>query len=168
MQYAVTGFPTYYRLTIRGVCFCAAVVIVLLAGISGCGMKSSPVPPGVIVPKAVSQLSVQRAGDGISLTWTMPVGIADLTGFRILRSELETGGADCPGCPREYLLLADLSPGSRQLVRESGGMYRYNDFTVRPGYLYAYRVAACYGSGNCSEAQDIAELKYDDTESHSK
>ena len=161
MKYAVTGFPTYFRRTMGGFSLFAALLIFSLSHLSGCGKKANPLPPDVILPKGVSQLSVHRTGEGIGLAWTMPAEAAGVTGFRILRSELETAGGDCPGCPREYALLADLSPGARELVRESGGKYRYNDFMVKRGRLYSYRVVACHGSGICSDAPDSVELKYD-------
>ena len=133
----------------------------LLLVLFSCGKKADPVLPGVFLPGAVSEFRVQRIAEGISLTWVMPGEAGGVTRFRILRSELETGGAGCPGCPREYLLIDDLAPGARQLVREAGGMHRYNDFTVRPGRLYTYRVMVCYGSDVCSEARDSADIKFD-------
>lgn len=161
MKYATTGFPRFCRRTIGGFSLLAAFLIFSLSCLDGCGKKADPLPPDVVLPKAVSQLSAHRAGEGISLVWAVPAEDAGVTGFRILRSELETGGADCPGCPREYVLLADLAPGTRELVKESGGKYRYNDFAVRQGRRYSYRVIACYGSGICSEARESSEIKYD-------
>jgi hypothetical protein len=150
-----------YPRTIKGISFWTAVVMVLLTALSGCGLKTDPVLPDLVLPKAVSQLHAERTKLGISITWTKPAEVPEVTGFRIARSEIETAGGDCPGCPRDYVLLADLSPGARELTREGGGTYRYGDFTVRPGRLYSYRIAACYGSGMCSEALESAEIKYD-------
>lgn len=141
--------------------FPVALVMTLLVLLSGCGKKADPVLPTVFVPRPVSDLSVQRIAEGINLSWAMAAEARDVARFRILRSELEAGGAGCPGCPREYLLIDDLAPGDRQLIREGGGKYRYNDFTVRPGRLYTYRVMACYGRDSCSEARESAEIKFD-------
>jgi hypothetical protein len=135
--------------------FPVALAMAFLIILSGCGKKADPVLPTVFLPRAVSELRVQRVGAGISLTWEMPVEARGVTRFRILRSEHETGGT------REYLLIDDLAPDAPQLVRERGGKYRYNDFTVRPGRTYAYRVQACYEPELCSEARDSAEMKFD-------
>ncbi len=156
MRDAMTAFPV----RIKGIPFWTAVLTVFLTALYGCGLKRDPVPPGVVLPQAVLKPAAQLTELGISLTWTAPADAVDLTGFRIWRSEIEVAGADCPGCPRDYTLLTDLPPGARQLSREGGGKYRYNDYAVRPGRLYTYRIAACYGSGMCSEAADTADIKF--------
>ncbi len=150
-------------LGVRGLSCCFAMsALVLVSVVLGCGLKRDPVPAGVALPQAVSDLKVQRSDLGISVEWTMPADAANLAGFQIWRSEIETAGDSCPGCPREYLLLADLSLSERALVVETGGRFRYNDFTVQPGRLYAYRVVACYETGLCSEAQESPWIKFNE------
>lgn len=46
---------------------CWAAVI-----LSGCGTPGAPLPPSLNLPQAVTDLAANRAGDQITLTWTMP------------------------------------------------------------------------------------------------
>jgi len=140
--------------------FPAAVILIVLVMVGiGCGKKADPIPPKAVAPKAATELAVQGTGSGISVAWTMPANAVDVTGFRILRGELPAGDAGCPGCPREFGLIADLTPGVRELANE-GGRYRYHDGGVKDGRYYTYRVIACYRSGICSAPQESAEIQF--------
>jgi hypothetical protein len=53
----------------------AAVVFAALGAafaVSGCGMPAAPAPPSLKLPNPVTDLAAIRAGDQVSLTWTMP------------------------------------------------------------------------------------------------
>lgn len=52
----------------------AAVPVVLTAGLAfaGCGTPGAPLPPSLKLPDPVTDLSASRAGNQVSLTWTMP------------------------------------------------------------------------------------------------
>ena len=41
-------------------------------GLAGCGLPAAPQPPSLKLPVPVSDLNAIRAGDQVSLTWTMP------------------------------------------------------------------------------------------------
>lgn len=57
------GFASYL--------FSAAVFALLT--VAGCGAPGEPVPPSPPVPVAVTDLAAQQAGDGVELTFTLPV-----------------------------------------------------------------------------------------------
>lgn len=40
--------------------------------LAGCGMPAAPQPPSLHLPEPVNDLTAQRAGNDVSLTWTMP------------------------------------------------------------------------------------------------
>jgi hypothetical protein len=52
----------------------AALPFALAAGfaLAGCGTPGAPQPPSLNLPVAVSDLAANRAGNRVSLTWTMP------------------------------------------------------------------------------------------------
>jgi hypothetical protein len=52
----------------------AAMVCLLAMGtaLAGCGMPGAPLPPTLNLPVRVTNLSAVRAGDQVTLTWTMP------------------------------------------------------------------------------------------------
>jgi hypothetical protein len=58
--------------------WCAAVLLGL-GGLllSGCGTPGAPQPPSLKLPERVADLTAERAGDSVSLHWTMPKKTTD-------------------------------------------------------------------------------------------
>jgi hypothetical protein len=50
----------------------SAAAVALGAVLAGCGMPGAPMPPSLNLAVPVNDLSAARAGDQVSLTWTMP------------------------------------------------------------------------------------------------
>lgn len=139
--------------------FLVTAVFFLTVFCLGCGKKGNPVPPEITTPAAVSDLSVRTAEEGIILGWSVPKSNTDVAGFKIYRSEMEIEGDSCPGCPREYSLIADLSCHDPKLGREGERDVSYLDSNVKTGCLYSYKVMTCNSSGYCSGEANIAEIK---------
>lgn len=57
----------------------AVLGIALGAWLSGCGTPGAPQPPSLNLPEAVKDLSTSRAGNRVTLTWTMPKRNTDKT-----------------------------------------------------------------------------------------
>src|ERR1035438_463629 len=57
----------------------AAILVALAAGLfnAGCGTPGAPQPPSLNLPDRVEDLRAVRAGDEISLTWSMPKKTTD-------------------------------------------------------------------------------------------
>jgi len=82
----------------------AALASSLAAGLVGCGTQGAPQPPSLNLPDPVGDLSATRAGDRVTLAWTMPKKNTDklpLKGdlpVRVCRKEgagaCETAGGD--------------------------------------------------------------------------
>lgn len=134
------------------------VVFFLAALISGCGKRGDPVPPKITTLKAVSNLKGMIVNGGIALSWSIPEKSVDVDGFKIYRNELKIDGNGCPGCPREYSLIADLSCCDPKLVRDGEKKISYLDTDVKIGYLYSYKVVTCNSSGYCGGESNIAEI----------
>lgn len=64
----------------------AAALAVGLAGVSGCGTPGAPLPPSLHLPDRVADLTAVRAGDEVSLAWTMPTNDTDKL---LLREDVE-------------------------------------------------------------------------------
>ena len=56
----------------RGKAICGVAALLLAAGMAGCGTPGAPQPPSLNLPMPVSDLSATRAGDQVTLRWTMP------------------------------------------------------------------------------------------------
>ena len=52
---------------------CSAIALCLAGiGLSGCGTPGAPQPPSLKLPERVSDLAAVRAGNSVTLSWTMP------------------------------------------------------------------------------------------------
>ena len=125
-----------------------------------CGKKGNPVPLEVKIPEAIADLSVKIADKEIILGWSVPERNTDVAGFKIYRSALEIEGDSCVGCPRYYLLIAELSSGDSKLLKEAKRKINYLDSKVKAGWLYSYKIETCNADGYCSGDSNIAEIKY--------
>jgi hypothetical protein len=135
------------------------MMLLLVVIFQGCGKKEDPIPYNLLSPKAISILEAKPGRGGIILRWTVEE-YGTRTEFKITRSELGTVSGSCPGCPRNYLPIADLSPGDQKLTGEGKGAFSYLDTTVEPGKIYSYRIIVCTANGGCSEASNTVEMKY--------
>ncbi len=135
--------------------FLAAVLILCaVSAFWACGRKAPPVPPHLIIPR-VADLQARVAGNTIALTWTAPDPRADVARTRVLRSSIEAPG-DCPGCPRNYAIIADLFPGD---IKPENGLANFIDYNVKSGFLYSYKLALCDSAGLCGEESNISEAR---------
>jgi hypothetical protein len=48
------------------------MAVALAIGLAGCGTPGAPLPPSLKLPDRVTNLAASRAGNQVSLTWTMP------------------------------------------------------------------------------------------------
>jgi len=62
--------------------FGGAVVIVLLTGLTACGVPGIPKPPSLELPQPVNDLRALRKGDKVYLAWSVPTKTTDLLTIR--------------------------------------------------------------------------------------
>ena len=95
-----------------------ALAVALAAGLAGCGTPGAPLAPSLNLPEAVSDLAASRAGDAVTLTWTMPKRNTDkllLKGAVPVRVCRKQGDGVCEtvgGAANHPLLIAPGSDGS--------------------------------------------------------
>lgn len=76
----------------------AALACALAAAAVGCGTPGAPLPPSLNLPLKVTDLSAIRAGDKVSLVWTMPKKTTDklfIKGFVTVRVCRREAAAEC-------------------------------------------------------------------------
>ena len=61
----------------RGSGFHAAILILALSALLGCGVPGAPLPPSADIPRFVGDLKAVRKGDTVTLTWTTPTETSD-------------------------------------------------------------------------------------------
>ncbi|MBU5611406.1 LPS translocon maturation chaperone LptM [Geomonas azotofigens] len=117
-----------------------------LSLLSGCGKKGALIPPEALVPAPIGTLAVAQKGAEFQVSWTGPGKqekggkLEDLSGFLLFRRNVLPPGEDCEECPNAYRQLAlvdlDLPEGARQV----GSLWIYDDFDLRKGQAYQYKV----------------------------
>jgi hypothetical protein len=119
------------------------ISLVILAW--GCGVKAPPIPPDVLVPKAVTNLKGTVKEEAFYLTWSLPKENmdgstpVDLKSFRVLRRD-ETHG--CPECPGEFTVKAELdlrTPTPHGFLLEDNKV-TWKDSGLTEGVIYMYKV----------------------------
>ncbi|MBN2516060.1 MAG: hypothetical protein JXC33_08515 [Deltaproteobacteria bacterium] len=143
-----------------GICIVIVTIVVSGGVFTGCGKKADPRCPANIKPAAVSDLGVAIKENTVELSWTISGGKEDNSIFRIVRSELEIEGNDCPECPRHYSRLVEISFQDSKLIWRRRQSVAYRDSNVKAGHLYSYKVLLCGPSGTCSEESNRAEIKF--------
>ncbi|MDL1968578.1 MAG: hypothetical protein LWW97_08560, partial [Deltaproteobacteria bacterium] len=89
-------------------CRCIIVQILIIVAfsifLSGCGKKTSPIPPRQKEPPVVDDLSYSLDGNNFKLTWTIPEVKrkvkSGLGGFYVFRSKKSVSESDCKNCPK--------------------------------------------------------------------
>lgn len=135
-----------------------AVAVSAMLFVVNCGKKADPVCPGMVKPAAVSQLDAVIDQGAVVLTWSIQGGKADESSFRIFRSMLDEEGQKCLTCPRQYVLIADLSFQDSKLRWDGDVRVSYQDGTVTGHYLYSYKVLVCDADGKCSEESKCVDV----------
>jgi hypothetical protein len=93
----------------RGSGFHAAILVLALSALLGCGVPGAPLPPSADIPRFVGDLKAVRKGDTVTLTWTTPVETSDgelirKPGKMLVQRALRTG----PNPDLQFQTIADL------------------------------------------------------------
>lgn len=118
------------------------ILTLMVFGVSGCGIKGSPVPPVYVKPPAVSDLQYQVAGNQLNLTWSVPkkqsTDNSAIAGAKVLRLKQSLRNLPCPDCPRTFTLMSKIPARS--------GTMQFQD-TVDKEFGYYYKIIL-YDAGN--------------------
>jgi hypothetical protein len=130
----------------------ASVAVALALGLTaGCGVKSAPLPPEVVVPERIADLRASADANGIKLIWERPTRyfgghtMRDLGGFVIVRAE-----ASGPYSPLIELPVTDRE---RFAVQHQ---FSYIDNETVVGRRYRYQIISKTTDGYISEASNEA------------
>lgn len=130
----------------RGVIGIAGTMVLgaalLTAG--GCGVKTSPVPPATVVPKAIEDLRYLVAEDHVRLSWSFPVEtikgteIADISSFQLYRAEIPLEEY-CPTCPVPFVEPIEVD-GGQTVIDGKRRVATYDYDMLRAGNKYFFKV----------------------------
>ena len=132
----------------------ALLVLVVVAVIGACGVKSAPVPPEKARPQAITSLTASSSPDGVMLSWERPTLYAgghtmrDLGGFVIMRAEGDTAQMQ----PLVEVPVTDRERFQVQMV------FTYDDLETQLGAHYRYAIIAETTDGYRSDPSNVVEL----------
>jgi hypothetical protein len=115
-----------------------AVALLLVPGISGCGVKGPPVPPRQPPLPAVKDLSCRVAGQTATLSWRLaappPATWYQSWRFGIYRYRSRLDHPPCKGCPQLFDEVARVPYTDTENLRFSA------DVPLDPDYRYVFKV----------------------------
>jgi hypothetical protein len=129
----------------------------------GCGVKTSLVPPDVLVAKAIKDLQGTVKEETFELTWSVPKANVngstpvDLVQFRVLRRE-ETGG--CPECPGEFKVRAELDLRTPKGYLLEKNTATWVDKELNEGVIYMYKIVGVNHWGYPSAPSNEVMIKW--------
>jgi len=132
----------------------ALLVLVVVAVIGACGVKSAPVPPEQARPQAITSLTASSSPDGVMLSWERPTLYAgghtmrDLGSFVIMRAE-------GPSAQMQPLVELPVTDRERFQVQDR---FMYDDLETQIGLHYRYAIIAETTDGYRSDPSNVVEL----------
>ncbi|WP_224983629.1 fibronectin type III domain-containing protein [Geomonas agri] len=120
---------------------------------SGCAKKGQLIPPEALVPAPIGSLAVAQKGAEFQVSWSGPGRLEkggkleDLSGFLLYRRNVLPPAQDCEECPSAYKQLTLVDLDLPKAVRQVGGLWIYDDFDLRKGQAYQYKVRSFTKSG---------------------
>ena len=138
----------------------AALALIPVLFLSGCGKKGDLRAPELATPKVIEDLRATSVPSGIALAWRRPTEyvdgkeLKDLMGFVIFRKDIFPTCVDCPA-PYRQLTTLDLEDREKFVKQKQ---YRYVDEEVQPKMIYRYRVSSQLKDGSLSEPSNEVEI----------
>jgi hypothetical protein len=130
--------------------------LIFLTG--GCGKKAKPIPKGLPIPSAISDLKGDVRDGVLFLSFSIPKKNEDATelqslgGFRIVKS--------CGGCGGGFELWKNIAMTDKQGFTIRGNKIYTYDNDLREGFDYGYKVFAYTDKGATSNASNMVLLKW--------
>ena len=126
----------------------AILMLTLFTLLAGCGKKGALVPPEALAPAPVSNLAVSQKGDRFQVSWSAPTKeeagapLKDLAGFLLFRRVPLPPTEDCEECPSAYAQPVRIDLAYPQGIRRIGNLILFDDFDLKTGKSYQYKVRA--------------------------
>jgi hypothetical protein len=132
-----------------------------------CGAPGEPVPPTPVVPVAISDLTAHQEGDGVQLSFTMP--LSSITGVKLTATpavEILRGALKPDGSPDlSSLRVVYAIPGALVDNSRFDGRIRFTDpiapaeIKAHPGQTFAYTVRTRASQKRASANSNVVSLR---------
>ena len=141
----------------------AAIALLGMMLLAGCGVKGPPVPPERIPPPAVKDLRAVVDGNEIRFSWSVPRaavgGPSGLEGFHLFRWRSSLEAADCPNCPRVFERLADIDVQSGRPEGDERLRFERAE-ALQAGFRYAFKLVGYAAGGVKSADSNVLNFDY--------
>lgn len=131
-----------------------ASLILVVFGVSGCGIKAPPIIPGYALPPVVSDLQYQLVDNQINLTWSIPPKRAidnhTIAGVKVFRLKQALKNRPCQDCPLTFTII-------KKIPARSGTM-QFQD-TIDKGFAYYYKIVLYDAENHNGEDSNIVHLE---------
>ena len=123
------------------------LIVIVLLSVSGCGKKGSLLYPDMLVPVAVSALTVSQSGENVKIDFELPNkdlsgrtlrNLAGVTVFKREESSLQQ--PDCPACTDDFHLFRKIYLDLPDTTRIYGNKMVLLDGETRINAAYSYYV----------------------------
>jgi len=146
------------RSGVKGI-LCLLLLALVLAG---CGRKGDPRAPELVLPVAISDLTLRLRDRSVRLGWSHPrkavdgQPLTDLAAFVVFR---KSTAADCLDCRAAYSERAVIN------VEDEGRFFKRSDYVftdteLRPGTVYRYRVRVRLSDGSLSGPSNEVSIEW--------
>jgi hypothetical protein len=136
--------------------------LALLAGLSGCGKKTRPVPPDTVLPAPITDLAAYLDEKGVTLSWSYPRRTVEgdrlpyrIEKFELLRAVIPTQDY-CADCPIPFGPPIEITAQS-----SDQGRVAYQETLLRPDHRYVYRVRSKAGWFVSSDDSNTVSVVWD-------
>lgn len=149
------------RLAAGMTAFCSLLLAML---VSGCGLKTMPVPPQEIVPAAITDLRYELDEKGVNLQWTFPgktvrgEDLHEVATFALYRAVVPAESA-CDTCPIPFGDPIQVPGGTVAGGKEKTASY--TSTLLRPGHIYSFMVRTRAGWWAESADSNIVSFLWD-------
>jgi hypothetical protein len=141
------------------------VLVAMIAGLWGCGVKAPPVSWDTVIPKRIVTLEARIREGRLLLEWTAPKEntdnspLTDLAGFQVLRSEGTLVGEECRGCGEETKTVFEMNVTKPEEAKGKRMSLLIEDLEPRKAYIY--QVVARNGRDHLSAPSNPVRVFWD-------
>lgn len=139
------------------------LLVLIIAGLAGCGYKTMPVPPSDIIPGPITDLRYELHEGGATLNWTYPAKtvkgdrLGEITSFKVYRAVVPADGY-CETCPIPFGEPVMIEGGA---ITDKARTASYRAMLLRPGHIYFFKIRSSSGWWAESEDSNVISFMWD-------
>lgn len=137
--------------------YSSLILLVLIANLTGCGVKGNPVVLSNITENMsiISNLKADSTDNVVILNWDYYSTNSRINHIAIEKSEWGSAGNECKECPRTFERIGQVSVKDAKKENKEYIKFSFPDHKVQKGKTYDYRLLICDIYNECRESSVI-------------